>query len=228
MTRPERPPSWPFPPVPPTPPPPSPPIPWPPPRPEPEPWPWRPGPFPPAPGSSLAVELADRLLAQRIVLLSGTLDAVAATAAVARLMLLDADSGERVELHLSCPDAELEAALVLAEAVDLLRAPVTAVLLGTVGGPVVAVVAAADRVTAHANASLVLREPRTSATGRADELLSAGEQHARQVADLCARIATATGRTPEEVSADLRAGRVLDARQAVEYGLVDELLAPRR
>jgi ATP-dependent Clp protease, protease subunit len=226
MTRPERPPAWPFPPVAPRPEPL--PVPWPPPRREPETWPWRPGPLPAVPGAGLALELADRLLAQRIVLLSGPLDAPAATAAVARLMLLDADSGDRVELHLSCPDGELEAALVLAEAVDLLRAPVTAVLLGTVGGPVVAVVAAADRVTAHANAALVLREPRTSASGRADELLSAGEQHARQVADLCARIASATGRAPEEVSADLRAGRVLDARQAVEYGLVDEILAALR
>jgi ATP-dependent Clp protease, protease subunit len=230
MTRPERPPSWPLPPhVPPIPSPPPPvPVPWPPPRPEPEPAPWYPGPLPAVPGSGLVPELADRLLAQRIVLLSGPLDGAAATAAVARLMLLDADSGERIELRLSCPDGDLEASLVLAEAVDLLRAPVTAVLLGTVGGPVLAVVAAADRVVAHANASLVLREPRTSATGRADELLSAGEQHARQVAELCSRIATATGRLPDEIAAQLREGRVVDARQAVEYGLVDELLAPRR
>jgi ATP-dependent Clp protease protease subunit len=232
MIRPERPPSWPLPPLPPVPPTPSPPpplpVPWPPPRPEPGPPAWPPGPPPAVPGSGLVLELADRLLARRSILLSGTLDGPAAAAAVARLMLLDADSGERVELHLSCPDGDLAAALVLAEAVDLLRAPVTAMLLGTVGGPVLAVVAAADRVSAHANASLVLREPRTSATGRADELLSAGEQHARQVAELCSRIATAAGRTPDEVAADLRAGRVLDAPRAVEYGLVDELLAPRR
>jgi ATP-dependent Clp protease protease subunit len=143
-------------------------------------------------------------------------------------MLLDADSGERVELHLSCPDGELDASLVLAEAVDLLRSPVTAVLLGTVGGPVLAVVAAADRVTAHANATLVLREPRTSASGRAEELVSAGEQHVRQVGELSARIAASSGRAPDEVAADLRTGRVLAARQAVEYGLVDELLPPRR
>jgi ATP-dependent Clp protease, protease subunit len=229
MTRPERPPSWPLPPVPPVPfPPPAPPVPWPVPRPDPEPSPWRPGPAPGGPGSGLALELADRLLARRIVLLSGGLDAAAAATAVARLMLLDAESDERVELHLSCADGDLDASLVLAEAVDLLRAPVTAVLLGIVGGPVLAVVAAADRVTAHANASLVLREPRTSATGRADELVSAGEQHARQVTELCSRIATAAGRTADEVGADLRAGRVLAGRQAVDYGLVDELLAPRR
>src|ERR671938_585638 len=152
MTRPERPPSWPLPPVPPTPSPPSPPpVPWPPPRPEPEPSPWSPGQAPAVPGSGLVLELADRLLGQRIVLLSGTLDASAATAAVAGL----------------------------------------------------AVAGAAARGPAHPNASLVLREPRTSATGRADELLSAGEQHARQVAELSARIAGATGRTREEVAADL-------------------------
>lgn len=224
MSGPERPPAW-SPPSRPSWPPspyPSPPH-WP--SPSPPPWP-SPRPEPAAPG--LELELADRLLAQRVVLLSGRLDGAASTAAVARLMLLDADSGERIELRISCPDGELDASLVLAEAVDLLRSPVTAVLLGTVGGPVLAVVAAADDVTAHANATLVLREPRTSASGRADELVSVGEQHAKQVAELSARIAASSGRTPQDVAADLRGGRLLDAGQAVEYGLVDELLPPRR
>ena len=98
-----------------------------------------------SPGSRLPLELADRLLSRRIVLLSGRMDQEVSTATVARLMLLDADSGEPVDLHLSCPDGDLGASLVLAEAIDLLRAPVTAVLLGNVGGAVVAVVAAADR-----------------------------------------------------------------------------------
>jgi ATP-dependent Clp protease protease subunit len=168
------------------------------------------------------------LLARRIVVLSGPLGRDEAADAVARLMLLDADSGDRVRLHLTCPDGDLDAALVLAETVDLLRAPVTAVLLGSVGGPPLAVVAAANRVEAHPSCVLLLREPRSTATGRADELAAAAEQHARQVRELADRVARATGRTPDDVAADLRAGRVLDARQAVEYGLVDEVTPARR
>jgi ATP-dependent Clp protease, protease subunit len=209
-------------------------------RPEPPPWPLPPPlprpvpPVPPVPPlepshlfvpplSGLPLELADRLLARRIVMLMGPLDPDAASDAVARLLLLDADSAEPIELHLSCADGDLDASLVLAETVDLVRAPVTAILRGTVGGAPVAVVAAADRAVAHPTASIVLREPSTSASGRADELSAAAEQHALQVGRLCSRIATATGRAPEEVASDLRTGRILDARQALDYRLVDEL-----
>jgi ATP-dependent Clp protease, protease subunit len=212
-------------------------------RPEPPPWPLppplpRPGPpVPPVPSrepsqlsapplSGLPLELADRLLARRIVMLMGPLDGDAASDAVARLLLLDADSADPIELHLSCADGDLDASLVLAETVDLVRAPVTAILRGAVGGPAVAVVAAADRVVTHPTASIVLREPSTIASGRADELSAAAEQHALQVGRLCSLIAAATGRAPEEIAADLRSGRILDARQALDYRLVDELAVP--
>src|SRR5205085_7764153 len=48
----------------------------------------------------------DRLLARRIVLLSGPLDHRLATDAAAQLMLLDASGDDPIELHLSCPDGE--------------------------------------------------------------------------------------------------------------------------
>jgi ATP-dependent Clp protease protease subunit len=214
-------------------------------RPEPPPWPLPtplpplPPPVPPVPPreplnlfapppSGLPLELADRLLARRIVMLMGPLDRDSGSDAVARLLLLDADSADPIELHLSCADGDLDASLVLAETVDLVRAPVTAVLRGAVGGAAVAVIAASDRVVAHPTASIVLREPSTSASGRADELSAAAEQHALQVGRLRSRIAAATGRPSDEIASDLRAGRILDARQALDYGLVDELAAPRR
>jgi len=191
-----------------------------------------PGPGPLRPGtgfrleeSAVTLELADRLLQRRILMLAGPLDQDAATRATAQLMLLDADSRQPVELHLSCPDGDLDAALMLADTLDLMRAPVTVTARGTVGGPALAVLAAADRRLAHPHAMLVLREPRGTASGRADELAIAAEQHARRVRDLCRRLATATGRDVEAVAADLRQGRVLTAAEAVEYGLLHDVAA---
>jgi ATP-dependent Clp protease protease subunit len=71
----------------------------------------------------------------------------------------------------------------------------------------------------------VLREPRGTASGRADELAIAAEQHARRVRDLCERLSAATGREVDAVAADLRQGRVLTAAEAVEYGLLNDVAA---
>ena len=137
----------------------------------------------------MTLELADRLLHRRIVMIAGSLDHALATRAAAQLMVLDADSRQVVELHLSCPDGDVDAALMLADTLDLMRAPVTVTARGTVGGPVVAVLAAADRRLAHPHCLVVLREPRGTAAGRADELAIAADQHARRVRDLCERLA---------------------------------------
>ena len=152
-----RPDPWPRPEPRPTPQPPPGPVPWPTPLPAPEPSRVE---FVSTPPTTLALDLADRLLARRIVVLTGPLGRDEAGDAVARLMLLDADADEPIQLHLTCPDGDLDAALVLAETVDLLRAPVTAILRGTVGGPPLAVVAAADHV--QAQPSLHPRAARTA------------------------------------------------------------------
>jgi len=204
-------------------------------RPDPQPRPpARPVPAPDRPGigfrvdeTAVALELADRLLHRRIVMLAGSLDQGMATRAAAQLMLLDADSERPVDLHLGCPDGDLDAALMLADTLDLMRAPVTVTGRGTVGGPAVAVLAAGDRRLAHPHCQLVLREPRGTASGRAEELAIAAEQHARRVRDLCERLAAACGRDVETVAADLRQGRVLTAAQAVDYGLLHAIaIAP--
>jgi len=170
----------------------------------------------------------DRLLERGIVLLGGHLDQPAAQRTAAKLMLLDAEWDGPVELHLSCPDGDLDAALLLAETVDLLSLQTRARASGVVGGPALAVLAAADRRQGHPHALLRLREPTGTASGRADRLAADVAEHARQVAQLHERLAAATGRSTEEVAVDLRAGRVLTAAEAVDYGLLHELLPTRR
>jgi ATP-dependent Clp protease, protease subunit len=205
----------------------------PPPGPEP-PWPIlpRPGhpptPEPPAPGSRredfhVTLDLADRLLERRIVLVAGTLDHDAATRAAAQLMLLDADGDQPLELHLSCPDGDLDAAVTLAETLDLVHVPVRAVARGSVGGPPVAVYAAAGRRVAHPHTAFWLKEPRTRLEGRADELAIAASQHEQLLRHVRERLAAATGRSYDQIAADMRSGLSLTAEEAVGYGLVHAL-----
>ncbi len=180
------------------------------------------------PGSVLADALTARLLEQRIVLVGGHLDHGLGNRAAAQLLLLGADPGHEparpVQLHLSCPSADLDAALALADAVELSPAPVHALVRGTLAGPALVVLCAAAERTAHRNATLVLSVPEpTAGEGTAGELAVYAEQHERQVARLVSLVATATGRSDAEVERDLRAGRVLPAPEALEYGLLQRL-----
>ncbi|MFC6159805.1 ATP-dependent Clp protease proteolytic subunit [Kribbella jiaozuonensis] len=200
--------------------------------------PQRPGVPAPAPGApqpilpswyeptsiSLERELADRLLAQRTILVDGRLDELLASHVAAQLLLLDARSNDPIVLHLSSAESELDAALALVGAIDLISAPVHVVARGTVRGPAIAVLAAAAQREAHRHTVFVLSTPKVTADGTADRLAAFADEHQRQLARLRDLIADATGRSADEVANDLDPGRVLSAEEAKDYGLITQLL----
>jgi ATP-dependent Clp protease protease subunit len=169
-------------------------------------------------------DVADRLLDQRVIVLGGRLDDSVANRVTAQLLLLGARDDRPIELHLACTDADLEPSLALAGAVDLVEAPVHAIVRGTLRGPAVAVLCAAQQRAAHQHTMFILLSPQLSGDGTAAELAALADQHERQVARLRDLIVRATGRARQEVAADLEAGRVLGAEEAKEYGLVSRLL----
>ncbi|MGY1635757.1 ATP-dependent Clp protease proteolytic subunit [Geodermatophilus sp. SYSU D00742] len=192
--------------------------------------PWQPESRPPVPGPVSATAalvvgapdwLAERLLEQRVVALAGELDAEAVNRAVAELALLDATGDGPVRLRLSGVSADLDGALTLVDALDLVGAPVHATSLGTLTGPALAVLAVADHRQAGAHASFRLCEPRAprGLPGHAVEAWAA--EHSRQLRRLQERLAGACGRPVEEVAGDMRAGRLLDVAEARAYGLLD-------
>jgi ATP-dependent Clp protease protease subunit len=172
--------------------------------------------------------LAERLLDQRVVALSGELDDDAVNRAVAALALLDATGDEPVQLRLSGVSADLDTALPLLDALDLMGAPVHATALGTLTGPAVALLAVADHRIAGPHAVLHLREPTNGRGLHSREVEAWAAEHARQLRRLQERLADACGRPVEEIAADMAAGRLLTAQQAEEYGLVDASEPHRR
>ncbi len=171
--------------------------------------------------------LQERLFDQRMVVLAGPLDDASATRAAAALMTLDALGSEPVRLQLATPDGDLAAAFGLIDVIDSMGAPVHAVVTSLTGGAAVGLLAAAARRLAYRHARIRLSEPRAAAvSGTADEVAAAAGQYLRELEELAVRVATATGQPRSRIEDDLSAGRVLTAEQAVEYGLLDEIVGP--
>jgi ATP-dependent Clp protease protease subunit len=178
----------------------------------------------PVPGT-FEHDLASRLLEQRVLTMSGRLDEAAANRVTSQLILLGRSSTrEPITLHLSAGESELGASLALADAVELARDPVHAVVHGILRGPAVAVLCAATTRAAHRHALLALSVPSVSGRGTAAQLAGLAEVHERQVEQLTRRIIDATGQLAEIVEADLEYGRLLSAEEARDYGLVQEIL----
>ena len=184
-------------------------------------------PYEPSSRRRLSAWLQEKLFERRIVLVTGRLDAELAAEAAAALMILDAAGDEPIELHVDSPDGTLESAFVLIDTLDLLHATLRAHCRGQVGGPAIGVAAAADHRSASPHTRFRLFQSTAQFSGTPDQIAS----HSRQQQDLLwsfhARLAQLTARPAEEIAEDMRRGRYLDAREALDYGLIDEVSTTR-
>ncbi|GAA1819859.1 ATP-dependent Clp protease proteolytic subunit [Planosporangium flavigriseum] len=192
--------------------------------------PGRPVPQPSVPPTDpgMAPWMEERMFAQRIVLLQGPVGAAAANRAAATLLTLDGLGAEPVRLHLNTPSGELSAVFAVVDAIDVMRTPVHATVIGELGGAAVGVYAAANRRLAYPHARFRLVEPASEGVnGTADEVAAAAGRYLRALEDLVVRVVQATGRPRSRVEDDFSVGRVMSAVEAHEYGLVDEIVPQR-
>ena|SRR5882672_2483748 len=176
---------------------------------------------------SLGGWLESELFERRIVRVTGRLDDVAASKAAAALLALDANGHQPIELHLNSPDGELGAALTLIDTADTLRSPLRVLCTGQVGGPAIGLTAVADHRAAAPHTRFRLAQPTARFAGPPHEIAARSRQQQDQLWSLYARLARRTGRPAEEIAEDMRRGRYLDAQEALDYGLIDEIAAAR-
>jgi ATP-dependent Clp protease protease subunit len=176
---------------------------------------------------SLGTWLQEQLFERRIVLVTGRLDDDAAARAAATLLMLDANGNRPIELHLDSPGGTLGAAFVLVDTADTLRSELRVLCRGQVGGPAIAVVAAADHCAATPHARFHLAQPTAQFGGTPKEIAAQSRVQQELLWKLYGRLARHTGQPAEEIAEDLRRERYLNAREALEYGLIDEVLPGR-
>jgi ATP-dependent Clp protease protease subunit len=167
--------------------------------------------------------LQEQLFERRIVLVTGRLDDDAAARAAAALLTLDASGNGPIELHLDSPGGALGAAFVLADTADTLRSELRVLCRGQIGGSAIAVVAAADHRTAAPHTRFHLSQPTARFTGTPEEITAQSRHQQELLWKLYGHLAWRTGRPAEEIAEHMRRGRYLNAREALDYGLIDQI-----
>ncbi len=163
---------------------------------------------------------------RRIVQIRGPLDDAVAADVAARLMTLDALGDEPIEVIIDAAGGTLDAALAVADTIDLLGVPTHAMCLGRAEGPPVLVLAVAEEREVSPNARIRLSAPDVTGDIRPGEAEAWLEQHRDRLDRFVLRLAQGTNQRIERVREDLLAGRTFDADGAVDYGLADRVRLP--
>jgi ATP-dependent Clp protease protease subunit len=170
--------------------------------------------------------LARKLFEQRVVLLHGNLDDQTMSRVAAQMMSLDAEGDDPVTLRVDCGEGSLALGLTLMDVVELLGVPVRALCLGQVGGAALGVVSVCGHRAAMPSTRFALREPSSQMEAHVRDVAQWAGLRADERRRFCQRVAAATGRAEDEVTADLSRGTFLSAPEALAYGILDEVCRP--
>jgi ATP-dependent Clp protease protease subunit len=174
-----------------------------------------------------------KLLDERIIMLGTPVDDTAANDVMAQLMYLEHKDPDRdVSLYINSPGGSFSAMTAVYDTLRYVTCDVETVCLGQAGASAAVLLAAGTPGKRYVlpGARVVLRQPvlPEPIEGQASDLAVQAEELTRVRASLEEMLVRHTGRGAEQVSADLERDRVLDAREAVEYGLADGVVPSRR
>jgi len=176
------------------------------------------------------MDVYSHLLSERIVYLGTEVDAGVANTIIAQLLHLDADGPDAdVQLSINCAGGDPSAALAIYDTMQHIRPRVTTTCVGQaigVGALLVASGAPGMR-SALPHSRIVLHQPAAQTRGAVPDLILAADEVVRVRAEMEQVLALHTGRTVETLRADTDRDRVFTAESAREYGLIDQVLAPR-
>ncbi|MFJ5839080.1 ATP-dependent Clp protease proteolytic subunit [Streptomyces shenzhenensis] len=174
-----------------------------------------------------------KLLEERIVFLGTPLDDTAANDVTAQFMHLEHRAPDQdISLYVNSPGGSFSAMTAIYDTMRYITCDVETICLGQAGSSAAVLLAAGTpgkRFTLP-GARLLLRQPSLPrpVQGQPSDLLIEAEELARVRALQEEMLVRHTGRTPEQVHDDLERDLILDARGALEYGLVDGVVPSRR
>jgi ATP-dependent Clp protease protease subunit len=174
-----------------------------------------------------AYDIYSLLLKERIIFLGTPIDDQVANVIVAQLLFLNHEDPEReIQMYINSPGGQIYAGLAIYDTMQMVSNPISTVAVGVTAsfGTVLLTAGTKGRRYALPNATIHMHQPLGGAQGQATDIAIQAKQIMRLKALLNDVMAKHTGQPLDVIERDLDRDYYLDAKQAVEYGLVDQIV----
>jgi len=179
-----------------------------------------------------AYDIYSRLLKDNIIFLGRGVDDDVASLIIAQMLFLEAENPEKdISLYINSPGGSVSAGLAIYDTMQYIKPDVATYCVGQAASMAAVLLAAGQKGkrTLLPNSRVLIHQPWLSGLqGQQSDI----EIHAKDMFMMRDRmdeiLAFHTGKSKEEIHRDTERDRILGAKEAVEYGLVDRVMVRRR
>ena len=169
----------------------------------------------------------EKLLETRTITIFGEINMKLAQEITQKLLVLAADSDEPIKIFVNSPGGHVESGDTIFDMIRFIKPPVKMIGTGWVASAGALIYAAAAKGNRYSlpNTRFLLHQPMGGAMGQASDIAIEAEEILKMRARLNEIFAEATGQELEKVTKDTDRNFWMSASEAVEYGLVDQIVS---
>lgn len=179
-----------------------------------------------------AYDIYSRILKDRIIMLNGPVEDVMANLIVAQLLFLESeDSSKDINLFINSPGGVVTAGMSIYDTMQFVKPDIKTYVMGQACsmGSLLAQAGAEGKRYMLPNARHMIHQPSGGARGQATDMQIQVEEILKMKKELTGIYVkhNSKGKTFEELAADMERDKFMSAKEALEYGLIDEIIEKR-
>ena len=172
-----------------------------------------------------------KLFEERIIFLGQPIDDTVANDVMAQLLTLESmDSDRDIILYINSPGGSFTALTAIYDTMQFVRPDVMTICLGQAASAAAIILAGGAKGKRYAleHSRILIHQPSSEGGGQASDIEIQAREIMRMRELLENMLSKHTIRTPAEIAGDIERDKILTAAEAVEYGLIDQVLASRK
>lgn len=180
-----------------------------------------------SPRGERAFDIYSLLLKERIVFLGTPITDHVANVIVAQLLYLEREDPERdISLYINSPGGVISSGLAIYDTMQLVKPHVSTICVGMAASMATVLLSGGEKGKRYAlpNATVHMHQPMGGASGQASDIEIAAREILRMQDKIRNVLSAHTGQAYEKIARDTDRDYYLPADQAMEYGIVDEVL----
>jgi len=180
-----------------------------------------------SPRGERAFDIYSLLLKERIIFLGMTIDDQIANLIIAQLLYLEREDPDKdVNLYINSPGGAISAGLAIYDTMQLVRCGIATICVGMCASMATVLLTAGTKGKRYAlpHSTVHIHQARGGATGEAADIEIYAKEILRNQEVIRDILARHTGQEPERIARDSDRNFFMDADQAKEYGIIDEVL----
>jgi len=172
-------------------------------------------------------DIYSRLLKDRIVMLSGEVNDQVASTIVAQFLFLEAEDPEKdIYFYINSPGGVVTAGMAIFDTMNYIRPHVATICIGQAASMGAFLLSSGEKGKRYAlpHARIMIHQPLGGAQGQATDIAIQAKEILRMKAELNEILSKNTGQSVKKVEEDTDRDNFMSAKEAVEYGMIDEVL----